>query len=78
MKQRPRLLTKTLATLEREVLNPDVFMRVHRSAIVNCTKIAAVEPHLHWELTLVLTDGTHVQCSRRFRQRLEERLHFTT
>ena len=78
VKQRPRLLTKTLATLEKEVLDPNVFVRVHRSAIVNSTKIAAVEPHVHGELTLVLQDGTHVQCSRRFRRRLEERLYFTT
>lgn len=78
VKHRPRLLTKTLATLEKDVLDPNVFVRVHRSAIVNSTKIAAVETHLHGELTLVLHDGTHVQCSRRFRQRLEERLYFTT
>lgn len=78
VKQRPRLLTKTLLTLEKEVLDPNVFVRVHRSAIVNSTKIAVVEPHVHGELTLVLHDGTHVQCSRRFRQRLEEKLYFTT
>lgn len=78
VKQRPRLLTKTLLTLEKEVLDPGVFVRVHRSAIVNSTKIAMVEPHLHGELTLVLHDGTHVQCSRRFRERLEERMYFTT
>jgi two-component system LytT family response regulator len=78
VKRRPRLLTKTLATLEKEVLDPDVFVRVHRSAIVNATKITAAEPHLHGDLSLVLHDGTHVHCSRRFRQRLAERLYFTT
>jgi two-component system, LytTR family, response regulator len=76
--KRPRLLTKSLATLEKDVLDPEVFVRVHRSAIVNSTKIAAVEPHFHGELTLVLHDGTRVQCSRRFRKRLEEKLYFTT
>lgn len=78
VKQRPRLLTKTLATLEKEVLDPAVFVRVHRSAIVNSSKITAVDPHEHGELTLVLQDGTRVQCSRRFRRRLEDRLYFTT
>lgn len=78
VKQKPRLLTKTLATLEKEVLDPAVFVRVHRSAIVNSTKIAAVESQGQGELTLVLHDGTHVQCSRRFRRRLEERVYFTT
>jgi two-component system LytT family response regulator len=78
VQKRPRLLTKTLATLERDVLDPQVFVRVHRSAIVNTTKIAAVEPEFHGDLTLLLHDGTRVQCSRRFRKRLEERLYFTT
>jgi two-component system, LytTR family, response regulator len=78
LQKRPRVLTKTLATLEKEVLDPDVFVRVHRSAIVNTTKIATVEPQLHGDLTLVLQDGTKVQCSRRFRKRLEEKLYFTT
>ena len=78
VQQRPRLLTKSLATLEKDVLDPDVFVRVRRSTIVNTTKIAAVEPQLHGDLTLVLHGGTHVQCSRRFRKRLEEKLYFTT
>jgi two-component system, LytTR family, response regulator len=76
--QRPRLLTKTLGTLEREVLDPNVFVRVHRSAIVNTTKISAVEPHFHGELTLILSDGSRVECSRRFRKNLDEKLYFTT
>jgi DNA-binding LytR/AlgR family response regulator len=60
------------------VLDPEVFVRVHRSAMVNVGKIAAAEPQPHGDLTLVLHDGTHVQCSRRFRKRLEEKLYFTT
>jgi two-component system LytT family response regulator len=76
--QKPRLLTKSLATLEKEVLDPDIFVRVHRSAIVNTTKITAAETLFHGELSLVLRDNTRVQCSRRFRKHLEERLYFTT
>ena len=63
---------------EKDVLDPDVFVRVHRSAIVNTTKIAAVEPQVHGDLTLVLRDGSRVQCSRRYRKRLEEKLYFTS
>lgn len=76
--KRPRLLTKSLATLEKDILDPDVFIRVHRSAIVNATRITAVEPKMHGDLRLVLQDGTHVECSRRFRKRLEEKLYFTS
>lgn len=78
IQKRPRLLAKSLATLEKDVLDPGVFVRVHRSAIVNTSKIAAVEPLFHGELTLVLHDGTRVDCSRRYRKRLEEKLYFTT
>jgi two-component system, LytTR family, response regulator len=78
IQKRPRLLTKSLTTLEKDVLDPETFIRVHRSAIVNTARIAAVEPQLHGDVTLLLHDGTHVQCSRRFRKRLEEKLYFTT
>src|SRR6185503_18309972 len=54
--KRPRLLTKTLATLEKEVLDPEVFVRVHRSAIVNASRIASAEPNHQGDLTLVLRD----------------------
>lgn len=75
---RARLLTKTLATLEAEVLDPDLFVRVHRSAIVNTAKIAAVEPLFHGDLTLIMQDGMRVPCSRRHRKRLQGKLYFTT
>jgi two-component system LytT family response regulator len=78
VQKRARLLTKSLATLEKDVLDPEVFVRVHRSSIVNTRKIATVEPHAHGDLTLVLHDGTQVQCSRRYRQRLEDKLYFTS
>jgi two-component system LytT family response regulator len=78
VQKRPRLLTKSLATLEKDILDPDVFIRVHRSAIVNAKRITAVEPKAHGDLLLVLQDGTHVDCSRRFRKRLEDKLYFTS
>jgi two-component system LytT family response regulator len=76
--KRARLLKRSLASLEQELLDPEVFLRVHRSAIVNTTKIASVEPLFHGELSLVLQDGSRVQCSRRFRKRLESKLFFTS
>jgi len=75
---KPRLLTKTLSTLEKEVLDPSVFVRVHRSAIVNTAKIASVETLFHGELSLVLRNGERVQCSRRFRKHLDAKVYFTT
>ena len=78
VQQRPRLISKSLATLEREVLDPSRFVRVHRSSIVQVARIASVEPAFHGDVTLILKDGTRIDCSRRYRERLEERLYFTT
>jgi two-component system LytT family response regulator len=78
VQKRPRLLTKTLATLEKDVLDPEVFVRVHRSAIVNTKKISTVEPHLHGDAYLVLYDGTKVPCSRRYREELGRKIYFST
>ncbi|MCU0627449.1 MAG: LytTR family DNA-binding domain-containing protein [Gemmatimonadaceae bacterium] len=78
LQQRPRLIAKSLATLERQLLDPARFVRVHRGAIVNVEKIVAVEPLFHGDAALVLRDGTRVDCSRRFRDRLQGRLYFTT
>jgi two-component system LytT family response regulator len=76
--RKPRLLAKSLTTLEKEVLDPAIFVRVHRSAIVNTTQIASVEPQFHGEYSLILRNGERVQCSRRFRKHLEAKLYFTT
>lgn len=78
VQRRTRLLKRSLTSLEEDLLDPDTFMRVHRSAIVNMTKIASVEPMFHGELSLVLQDGSRVPCSRRFRKRLESKLFFTS
>jgi len=76
--QRQRLVTKNLSTLQDQVLDPRTFLRVHRSAIVNFRKIAAIDPHAHGDMTLVLLDGTCVQCSRRYREQLELLIYFST
>ena len=78
MAQRHRLIAKSLALLERQVLDPARFLRVHRSSIVNIGKVVAVEPMFHGDVQLVLQNGTRVDCSRRYRSRLQERLYFTT
>lgn len=75
---RTRVVARSLATLEREVLDPARFVRIHRSAIVNTARVASVEPAFHGDLVLVLGDGSKIDCSRRYRPRLEARLYFTT
>ena len=72
-----RLVHKTLTEMEDRLLDPQRFVRIHRSTIVNLSRITHVEPLFHGELSVALKDGTRLVCSRRFRPRLQERVYFT-
>jgi len=63
------LLRQPLRSLE-ERLDPRVFARVHRSAIVNVTRVRALEPASHGEWNLVLRDGSRLRLSRSHRSAL--------
>jgi two-component system LytT family response regulator len=67
------LLRETLKQLEQR-LDPDRFVRVHRSTIVNLERITSVEPYFHGEYTLTLKDGTRLTSSRTHSRRLRELL----
>jgi two-component system LytT family response regulator len=70
---RAHLLRETLKSLEAR-LDPERFVRVHRSAIVNFERIVAMEPYFHGEFVLTLKDGTKVTSSRTCSGRLREML----
>ncbi len=63
------LLREPLKVLETR-LDPERFLRVHRSAIVNLERIVSVEPYFHGEYTLTLRDGTRLTSSRTHSARL--------
>jgi two-component system LytT family response regulator len=67
------LLRRSLKQLE-ERLDPRLFARVHRSAIVNVARIQSLRPATHGERDLVLRDGTQLKLSRMYRDRLAELL----
>ncbi len=71
-----RLLHRTLSELADRLLDPTRFVRIHRSTIVNLSRVEAVEPLFHGELSVILKDGTRLVCSRRFRPRLQELVPF--
>jgi two-component system LytT family response regulator len=73
-----RYANRSLAEMEERILDPDLFVRIHRSTIVNIQEIAFVEALFHGDLAVVLKDGTRLACSRRYRGRLQERVHFTS
>lgn len=63
------LLREPLKGLESR-LDPERFLRVHRSAIVNLERITSVEPYFHGEYILTLNDGTRLTSSRTHSARL--------
>lgn len=54
-----------------ERLNPNQFVRVHRSTIVNVRKIKELIPVNSGEYILVLKNGKELSCSRSYRAALE-------
>lgn len=68
-----RLLRRTMKTLE-ETLDPDMFRRVHRHAIVNIQRIKELRWWGEGECELVLSNGAKVRVSRRYRRNLDDAL----
>ncbi len=72
------LLRRSMAELERE-LDPRVFCRIHRSAIVNLRRVRALEVDGAGEYEVILEGGRKLRLSRRFRKDLQTRMRdFTT
>jgi two-component system, LytTR family, response regulator len=67
------MIREALASLERR-LDPARFLRVHRSAIVNLSRVRAVESHERGDGVIVLADGTRLTVTRSRREQLEQRL----
>lgn len=57
-----------------ERLDPQRFIRIHRSAIVNIESIVQLEPANHGEFEVVLKNGSRARVSRTYRTQLEQRL----
>jgi two-component system LytT family response regulator len=66
-------IRETLATLER-TLDPRYFLRIHRSTIVNCDRIAEVRPWFHGHHIVVLSNGQQLRLSRYQRESVERLL----
>lgn len=64
------VLRGTMKHLER-VLDPETFVRVHRSAIVNRHRVTAMKPHRNGEYFLQLGDVAELKLSRKYKGNLE-------
>jgi two-component system LytT family response regulator len=67
------MLRRTLAELDQE-LDPRLFCRIHRSAIVNLERIRALELNDDSDYRVVLESGMKLRLSRRYRKELRSRL----
>lgn len=66
------LLRESMNDLEA-ALDPEAFVRIHRSAIVNLDRVREMRPLFRGELVVILNDGTQLRMSRSRREELESR-----
>jgi two-component system LytT family response regulator len=67
------IIRRTLAELEQD-LGEEMFIRIHRSIIVNLERIQGLELQSGGEYEVVLKSEVRLRLSRRFRKRLQERM----
>jgi len=67
------ILRKTMKELEAE-LDPKLFVRVHRSAIVNTKQISKLVTQVSGEYQLVLENGQELKVSRSYRDKVKAAL----
>ena len=65
------LMRETMTGLESR-LDPERFLRIHRSTIVAIDAIAELEPLFQGDYVVVLRDGTRLTSSRGYRQNLQD------
>jgi len=63
------LLHVAMNTLEKS-LDPDMFLRIHRSLIVNIKRIKELQPALHGEYVVTLDNGVRLQSGRMYNEKL--------
>lgn len=66
------LLRRGIAELERD-LDPAAFCRIHRSTIINLSRLQAITLDADGEHEAVLNDGTRLRVSRSYRKALLDR-----
>ena len=66
-------LRSTIAGIEGK-LDPERFIRVHRSYIVNLDQVGSIEPLDTGDARVHMKDGSNLPCSRTYRGGLRQRL----
>jgi two-component system, LytTR family, response regulator len=63
------LVHVSMNTLEKS-LDPEMFLRIHRSLIVNIRRIKELQPALHGEYVVTLENGVRLQSGRMYNEKL--------
>lgn len=63
------LIRGTMGGLEAR-LDPSRFLRIHRSTIINVTRVKELHPLFHGEYVITLLDGTRLNSGRSYREKL--------
>ena len=67
--KKAHLLRETMSKIEARL--GEVFLRIHRSTIVNADRIRELETYFNGEYFVILEDGTKLKLSRSYRDRLQ-------
>jgi len=68
---RAHLMRETMARLEAR-LDPQRFIRIHRSTIVNIDRVQKLSPSFMGEYAVILHDGTKLKLSRGYHERIAD------
>jgi two-component system LytT family response regulator len=69
--KKTHLLRETMTALEAK-LDTKRFVRIHRSTIVNIERVRELQPFFHGDYIVLLHDGTQLNMSRTYRQKLHD------
>jgi two-component system LytT family response regulator len=72
--RKSHLLRETMSDMEAK-LDPEQFVRIHRSAIVNLDRVKEMHAHFNGEYLVILQDGTELKLSRSRREQLQQMLN---
>ena len=71
--RKSHLLRESMSELESK-LDPEKFLRIHRSSIVNLDRVREMHPRFGGEYAVLLHDGTELKLSRTRREHLQRLL----
>jgi two-component system LytT family response regulator len=71
--RKTHLLRETMNELEAK-LDPEKFLRIHRSSIINLDRVKEMHAHFNGDYVVILRDGTELKLSRSRREQLQSLL----